>query len=537
MVGIDCIRGEHVSGADRFPIFIGFMKAKDLGAYAEAPQFQLSTDHEVIAGNISSVPVREWQRPVDTERVAEIERIFTTSSEIMPNAVLLAAPDPALIKLTSHGGNNWQLELAAGPGKPLWILDGQHRIAGLTASRPDDEIPFVLLASHGSSANYQESTFARIFAQVTTTAEGLHPLHHEWLTFAFRLGKYDVTSPTAATRHAQEVEAMQAVVALCHERHLDTAKTQANPFFNRVAFNPKTVTRREAAPAVGPVAGGFQLDASEFQKLAVQSYYSSNLPAGKVSGKDLAREVGRAYEALVACHPVAHRGDSVLLNSAGAAGAKGHKALQEGLLHGIFRYVATSGVPADWDDVLKQRAIDSTDWRAASWSSASRSGTQGTTNRKLARSIFEALFSGTLASLFLPGSSVPVKVDLRNYFGGAVGWGMEFQGRRMGKNGRKAKFVGNSDPLVKLESGTVLESIDIDTLRMVAIGRTTPNLVAVSAADTARPFEKNWTYSSLRAGLRLDPAVHLHSNPVRVRFDFTFYGGLGRYVELEIAWS
>lgn len=537
MIAVDCIRGEHVSGTDRFPIFIGFMKASDLGECAEAPQFSLLTEHEVIAGNISSVPVREWQRPIDMERVAEIERIFTKSAEIMPNAVLLAAPDPSLVHLTGQGGDSWKLELMTEGRKPLWILDGQHRIAGLTASRPDDAIPFVLLASHGSSAQYQESTFARIFAQVTTTAEGLHPLHDEWLTFAFRLGKYDAMSPSSGAKNAQEVEAMEFVVALCHERHLDAQMESANPFFNRVAFNPQSVKRREKSPAVGPVAGGFQIDAAEFQRIASKSYYSSNLPAGKLSGAELAREVGNAYEALVACHPAAHRADSVLLNPAGAAGSKGHKALQEGILHGFLRHLAENGRPEDWSVELRKRSIETTDWRAKSWSSATRSGTQGTTNRKLARAVFESLLAGSAGDLFLPGAMLPPKLDLRNYFSGDVGWGMFVQGRRTGVSGRKAKFAGGVDPSVRLESGTVLSSIDIGALRMMAVGKTTPNLVAVSVADVGRPFEKEWTYAGLRAGLNLDPAVHLHSNPARIRFDFTFYGGMSRYVELEIAWS
>jgi DGQHR domain-containing protein len=529
---VDCLRAEHVVGNDLYPIFIGFMTAAELSKYAEAPQFGLSTDHEVIAGNITSTPVREWQRPVDDERVEEIARIFGSSTEIMPNAVLLAAPDPSKIKLSGHGGKAWQLELAKSAGKkPLWILDGQHRIAGLAASQSDSEIPFVLLASHGTSSNYQDSTFAKIFAQVTTTAEGLHPLHDGWLTFAFRLGKYDPTSPAGALKNSQHV------VSLCHERHLDTAKTQANPFFNRIAFNPGSFKRTSPSPSIGPIGGGFNIDANEFQTIAFKSYYSKSLPAGKLPPDELAVEIGRAYEALVASHKPAQRADSVLLNSAGTTGAKGHKALQEGILHGFFRYVAQFGAPTDWLDVMKQRAVDTTDWRASSWSSASRTGTQGTTNRKLAKAVFDALFSKDLGALFLPGSHIPAKFDLRKYFGGDIGWGVEIQGRRMGPKGNKVAFSGSQDPHTRLESGVVLANLDVGALRMVASGKATPSVVAVTVADIGRPFEKNWTFQSIKAGTELDTKSHLHSNPIRLRFDLTFYGGLSRYVELEIDWT
>ena len=72
--------------------------------------------------------------------------------------------------------------------RPLWILDGQHRIAGLSKSQQkNDPVPLVLLLDDGSGS-YTSPLLASLFAQVTTAATKLDDLHNEWLTYAFELG-------------------------------------------------------------------------------------------------------------------------------------------------------------------------------------------------------------------------------------------------------------------------------------------------------------------------------------------------------------
>src|SRR4051812_41293115 len=103
----------------KFPIFVGFLPATDLGAIAEAPQFELDTEHQVIAGNVLSTPVLQWQRPLDQERVGEISRIFATSTEIMPNAVLLAAHRDDRISISHASGDLWTISIDKSAGRPL----------------------------------------------------------------------------------------------------------------------------------------------------------------------------------------------------------------------------------------------------------------------------------------------------------------------------------------------------------------------------------------------------------------------------------
>jgi DGQHR domain-containing protein len=536
IINVECLRSEHIVGKKHYPLFIGYMTANQLKAAAEAPHFRLNTPHHVIAKNADDDPVLEWQRPVDDERVKEIARIFRTSNEIMPNAVLLAAQDPTRVKLTSQGmGRLWKLSIHTTSPKALWVLDGQHRIAGLDKAQSKADIPFVLLASHDSSAKYQDSTFAKIFAQVTTTAEGLHDLHNEWLTYAFKLGKYDPNHPTSGTLNKAHRKSMKTAIHLCDERFLDTSRVTANPFFDRVAFNPKSIKRNASSPIIGPSQGGFLSDAMIMEAFVYTSYYGAKaLPAGELPPDQVAKQFGLAYEALVACHPTSMRSSSVLLTASGTSGSTGHKALQDGFVHGVLRYLAEHGSPADWETELKARAFDTTDWSAAAWAS-NRTGSVQTLNKKIARRTFEALLGGHLHDLFLKTVTIPPVLDLGDYFSGAVGAGMEIQGRRINGAGRKLKF-SKTDPRTVIESGKTVSRLALGSLRMVSVGQQTPNVQEVSVIDEGRPRDGDWSYPKLKPGLELSAKL-LHRNPLKIEVAISFYGGETRVFRLDMSYS
>lgn len=528
-VSVDCLRAEHQVLAQRYPLFVGFLAADRLAAIAESPHFALDTTHQQIASNVQGSPVREWQRPLDQARADEIRRIFSTSNEIMPNAVLLAAPDPSRLTFTPQSGRLWTVSVTEplpDERKPLWILDGQHRIAGLSSSA--HEVPFVLLASHNQSAQYQESRFAKIFAQVTTTAEGLHILHNEWLTYAFDLGKYETASGGA--RAVQQKKAMSTVIELCNVRYLDTDETLSNPFFDRIAFNPGSVKRTTAPKPVGPAKGGFQYTAVDLQTLVNDSYFASDFTSKVLSPSEIASQIGLAYEALVDCHDAAARPQSVMLN----APPVGHSALQNAYMHGVFRYLATNGAPDDWTEVLAARAFRSTDWSKGAWS-GERGGTEGNINRKLARSVFQSLFEGGLDALFLDGAP-DYDVDLGEYCSGDIGFGLELRGQRIRPNGRRLPFNPAEDPQTLVAAGTATSRLRIDALRAISIGATTPNIVSVDVRETGRPFERHWAYNNLKSGLALTES-HLYRELVELRFEFTFYGGSQKDPKVKIQWS
>ncbi|QNE18700.1 hypothetical protein F1D05_13260 [Kribbella qitaiheensis] len=269
---IECLRAHVTSGGKTYPVYIGFASAEKIAQVAVAPAFALSTPNQQIAENLTSQPVRDWQRPISDERVAGIASTFNNSGGLMPNPVLLAKNAFATgIKITAKSidGVPYQTgtyvidvpEDATNPtDRALWILDGQHRIAGLSASaQRDDPVPLVLLLDDGT-ASYSSPLLASLFAQVTTAAQKLDDLHNEWLTYAFRLGRYN----PGRDGHDAAIKAFSSVVELCKTAQWVTV--QANPFFNQIQFNEHVQVR--------PTHGGFDFKCTTLSDLLAKHYYA-----------------------------------------------------------------------------------------------------------------------------------------------------------------------------------------------------------------------------------------------------------------------
>src|SRR4051812_45661516 len=95
-------------GARRYPLFVGFMPGKDIAKVSEAPSFRPDQPHEEIASNVLRPPVKDWQRPLDEDRVGTIMAAFDDTGALMPNPVLLSGngdPDdqPNITPETVHG--------------------------------------------------------------------------------------------------------------------------------------------------------------------------------------------------------------------------------------------------------------------------------------------------------------------------------------------------------------------------------------------------------------------------------------------------
>ena len=289
---IECLRSHVMSGNNTYPIYIGFAKAEDIAKVAMAPAFTRETPNRQIAENISNQPVADWQRPIDLERVGGIAETFNNTGGLMPNPVLLsnnAFYDGVKIApkhVHTFATNTYEVDInedTAPDQKSLWILDGQHRIFGLSKSaQKDNLVPIVLLLSE-AAGGYTSPGLAKIFAQVTTAAKKLDELHNEWLTYAFELERYSPTRQSSL----QTKQAFATVVELCRTPEWEG---MANPFFNQVQFN-------ETVP-VSPKFGGFAFRCNVLSDLLLRSYFlvSSAVPHRKPA--EVAQEIARAYQSL-----------------------------------------------------------------------------------------------------------------------------------------------------------------------------------------------------------------------------------------------
>ena len=404
-----CLRQEVSSANMRYPIFVGFAPAAQILELACAPSFSPTTPHSDICTNILMPPVRDWQRPLNMDRVHAIAHVYNNGGDLMPNPVLLCEnvlQNGASIVIRQQTSNGmptaiWEVDIAPSQIKPLWILDGQHRINGLAGSaQRNNPIPVVLLLNQAQQI-YQGPLVAKLFAQVTTAAEPLDELHNEWLTFAFRLKDYDVN----VIGNDENRKAMHAVAELCR-RPLILNGTQPNPFHNKIKFNAHDPN------SYGPLPGGFKYSCKDLKDLIHKHYYRSSAAYGQhLSPIDLADQMAIAFQALTASVQ-APQDRSVFFGD----GRFEQRIMQDAFWVGVFAALLKSGPKTDWKPLLTALKFPITNWNF-DWIN-SLNGTIGTTSRKLALDVFsraladEALptASGNLAD-YLKGNDASVELQ------------------------------------------------------------------------------------------------------------------------------
>ena len=398
---IRCLKAAVGSGTRRYPLFVGFMPARDIAKVSEAPSFRPGQPHEEIASNVLRPPVKDWQRPLDDDRVDTIMSAFDDTGSLMPNPVLLSGngdPDdqPTITAETVHGNTPTNVFVVTVPegrrkgSKPLWILDGQHRINGLAKSKQkDNEVPVVLLLNDDAGAAYMGSDFASLFAQVTTTAKKLDELHNAWLTFAYGLEEYAADDP----EHQTHRNAMTAVCELCETAKLSSG--EPNPFHNAIRFNPG----RPASSAT------FAYGCKDLKDLIRKNYYAD--AEKPLVPEVLADEMGSALRALHAV-VAAPKDKTVFFGD----GDWAQVAMQDAFLLGVLSYLKADGQPDDWVVVLKGLDFHKTDWKFKSWITTV-GGKAGTDSRNVAQRAFASAFAAN--ELPTAGGS---HQDLANYLRG-----------------------------------------------------------------------------------------------------------------------
>lgn len=372
---------KHVirTGGVDYPFFLGAVDSKHLTNVAVAPSFKPNTENYEIAREVLDPPTKHWQRPLNDENVLAIRDRFDTDGEIMPNPILLAV-NPEMEshirileqKLGSGVSTGlWEISIdseVVEENKPLWIIDGQHRVKGLSqTTRNNPPLPFVLLYS--SEQVYLPSTLARIFAQVTTMAKPLHAIHHAWMQYVFNLGKYSTNSV--------DWKSMTTVALLCSTQ---TYSNKPNLFYNKVQFNPEV-----EVTTIAP--GGFDFDAKYLQELLRDKYFKNPGHANILTEKQLAEQVSLSIDAL----KNTVRGD--IRNTAffGLANFQ-QKYFRDGFISGVCSYLLTNGIPRNWIEILQDLEFHNTDWDVSTWVN-STGGRAGSISKKLAFDCFETIFS------------------------------------------------------------------------------------------------------------------------------------------------
>ena len=523
---LECLRTVIQSGPTSYPLYIGFASADAISQVAEAPAFTSTTPNASIAANVLTPPVAEWQRPLIDSSIAAIKSTFGNSGKLMPNPVLLAknpqSDTPVSPKQQKVGGvtptNIWSIDVSdpgTGQPKPLWILDGQHRIMGLKDSaQHGNHIPFVLLLNEDSTS-YSEASLAEIFAQVTTTAASLDPLHNEWMSFAFKLGKYATGSKSDP---AVQRSAMEASALMCKLPNINS-EGLANPFRDRIKFNPKK------PPDTFP--GGFAYDCMDMQKLLARAYFAAALVPGvaRLSAEDVACQMGLAYIAL-------QRAVKAPQNLTVFFGDKDstQRIMQDAFIVGVCARLLQYALPIDWLGLLEELRFNTSNWNFKTWV-RSVSGTDQTVSKGIAEKLFRTAF--TTGSL--TGQADLVEI-LR---GDGAQFEVEIEG---------VKANGRVDPATKasrtLSKGSALGLAgNAGVKRRLKIMRPTDNIGSIEPIDSG----ESTTVRRVRlpqlkrsGGLILDPGADpadLKKNPLSIQFIVQMYGGNQITADLDVDWQ
>ena len=502
---IECLRSHVVSGGHTYPIYIGFAKAEDIARVAMAPAFTRQTPNQQIAENITSQPVKDWQRPIDDDRVAGIASTFNNTGGLMPNPVLLA--NNAFFQgvtivprdVHTYATGTYIVDIPENAPKdqlPLWILDGQHRIFGLSKSaQRENQVPVVLLLSE-AAGGYTSPGLAKIFAQVTTAAKKLDELHNEWLTYAFELERY---APERQTSQATK-SSFASVVELCRTPEWNGV---ANPFFNRVQFNESVST--------APTLGGFGFRCNVLSDLLLRNYYGVPASVPHLPPSSVAQEIARAYQAL---HQSVQNSQSTVFFG---SNDKQQSIMQEAFLVGVFARMLLHGSTADYQTLFQALNFHQTNWEF-SWTK-SLGAQQNSASKKIARNVFDnALSTGAL-----PVNSTNLADHLRGN-----GASVTMLCSRLTPAGRPAK-QGQTEYVAQRGS---VGSHNIGTTPNVRFGSKTSNVEEVAIHDRTTPRVQY--REMLRAtGLTMNDKL---PRPLMVQVVMQHYGGLYSEAEVEFNW-
>lgn len=374
-----CQKFTIINNGREYPYLLGALDPKIMESVAIAPSFENDTPHEKLAGEVLRPPAKHWQRPLIQKKVEAIASNFDRAQEIMPNPVLLAVIPGKSIKVTKETLVNgtetdlWIVEIPAPENeqKSLWIIDGQHRVKGLSKTKTTESmLPFVLLYS--DDLVYLPETLAKIFAQVTTEATPLDPVHKAWMQFVFNLGDYSDKSPTW--------RAMRTVAILCREQSFEQVP---NRFYNSIGFNPKLTELGEQ----GIRPGGFSYTAIELADILHKHFYRE---AGgsflNMKEEEVAREISFAVDALIQVSK-GKASESAFF----AKNRNEQKYFRDGFIVGILAHLKKHGAPADWLLLLKKLNFHKTDWSDLDWID-NTSGRSGSISKSVANSCFEKVF-------------------------------------------------------------------------------------------------------------------------------------------------
>lgn len=514
MIRLQALKDTIESGDKSYPVFVSLMSAEVISRIAQVPNYHESTGNAQIAQNVSVIPVKEWQRPRIPGKIEAIRQLFDNSGEFMPNPILLGenpytSVPPRVRPYLVPGGHStpvWELlidDAFPDSEKPLWILDGQHRIAGLSESaQSSNPVPVVFLLNQGST-HYGPDDMAKIFAQVTTSATALGALHREWLSYAFNLNEYASTE----LRSKERKKSMAAVISLCMTPSFGG---HPNPFFDRIQFND-----RPSLSKIQP--GGHFYNCVELRDIVFRSYYSSQKIQPEMASDDLAKEMCLARIALegVMMTPVE---DSVFFGKE----SHHHKIMEDAFWAGVLGHLCVHPAPQSWKDLLRTLRFDRTNWDF-SWK-VGLHGRDQSRSKKLAIKAMELIFRERK----LPEGSSNIADFLRGN-----GAQFELEAFKLTSGGRRS--TRQTESLAVRKGDTV--SFPIGERAGIRLRDRSLNIQEIQVTDKKAAPGTLVEYKKILRTSGLILSESEHKSPLELLFTLRHYGGVKSTADVDVIWQ
>ena len=179
--------------------FLGKAPVSEIDAICSVPQLPEEMGAEESARRVLDKDREEqqWQRRLDGPRVSEIAEFIQHPENIMTSAVIIYAPKCASITQEKEGvfsvdfskflidrSGEWTDHKDGVDQRPMWLIDGQHRIRGLAQSAAgiELEVPIILFPP-----DFDITRSAKIFAEINTLQSPLTALHTIFMQHRFQI--------------------------------------------------------------------------------------------------------------------------------------------------------------------------------------------------------------------------------------------------------------------------------------------------------------------------------------------------------------
>lgn len=286
-------------------MYIGNATAAELDAISMVPWIDPAMEsadfgRKLLEGLMSN---KEWQRVVNQKRVLAIRDFANGEDSYIFNPVLLyldltnehvseVTPlngkgqikiDFSFLSKRSDGWTDYVPKPKNTDTRPLWIIDGQHRVRGFGASERGAHmpIPYVLIVSReGDDPKATERLVAKVFTEINTMSVPIDDLHQIYLRYKFgmkgdsRITDYscdEYDNPTQDSRPQRRA----------YELALYMASQRDSALYNMIEFQrPANRSRRAHHYVVN----------SKNWIASTSKYYRNNGIYSEVSSDDFAQE-------------------------------------------------------------------------------------------------------------------------------------------------------------------------------------------------------------------------------------------------------